>query len=432
MPMPKTPRNERNKKTAEYLKSLEGATLDSSDVLLLSIEIVKDKIDISELEDLKKSYIERNYDKAKTLLLSLLKTHEQLLNTSNPALVNIIKAAIAKTVDTPEKNVSRRYFETKFSADMWESLNEKDFKAINDLLLTISRINASEPNEKMKLQGLPLRVTNKEEAYLVISRTRELGDNNSSILAIRTPLRRESPLPKIKDRWDDNSKPGTQYSMNPGIMQANNPMPADERLDPKMKDPLPVDEKLVSKKFKNRTTDTYYINRGIEGGFSATRENIPFVNSLSGTAFSMVSSLKLYLEDQKQLGKKSPAELNNDANSIVQAFLGYMCMDGYHSLGEMTEVLKEPAVKNLLAEFGVSIHLNLTSNDVNNILQGAAFYCNELLKRQIVQTELRKSPMTFLLDDKKSKGVAATKKVGESPEVKNNKENINPNSTIKR
>ena len=390
---------------SEYIKSLQYNKLDSSDVILLSLQILKSNLKNSELEDLKSAYIEGNYSKAKNLLVSILKTHKQSLNEFDPSLISIIKDALSKTVDVPEHNVSRRYFETRFSADMWQSLNKNDLASINDLLATIKRVNDSEPSEEKKLQSLPEKVTNIDQAYRVISTIRDFGDNNSSMLAIRTPLRRESPLPKTKDRWDDNPKPDTQYSMNPGIMRANNPMPVDERL---------------GKQSKNRTTDTFYINRGLEAGFSATRENVPFVNSVSGTAFSMVVAIKLYLEDQKQLGQKSQAQLNSEVNAIVHAFLGYTCMNGYHSLGEMTEVLKEPAVEKLLGQYGVSINKHITSNNVDEVLEGAAFYTNELIKRQLMQSELRKSPMTFKLDDKKSKETT-------SKHLVENQENKSPN-----
>lgn len=374
-----------DKKAIEYKKykeALLSPMVDTSDVILFAIQTLEGQVHPGRMIRIRNAYTDGNMPRAKELILGALKTIAAHPFAGDEELKQNITDAFERAVDVPEHIHGRRYFETKFAQDMWASLTPEHFDAINSLLQTVKILNDLEPNEDKKLKTpLPDVVENIDQAYVVIGVIRELGDVNQSMLDIIIPTRTNSPNAPKKDRGaqKEGVKDTPIYSMNPGVIRAHAPLSEEERVD-------------VS---ANKPVDTFRIDRTKDEGFSATREHIPFVNSISGTAYSMVAALRLYVDQHPDMPRY---ELSRRLDSIVHAFIGFTCMNGYHSIGEMVEVLNEDVVKDLFASANVRLSGRFYSDNLGEVLKSAAFYSDLLNKRQEVNKAARKAHKAKLSD----------------------------------
>ncbi|MCS5708464.1 hypothetical protein CC99x_006035 [Candidatus Berkiella cookevillensis] len=348
-----------NKIKSQYIEALNSPNLDSSDLILMSIQLLEAELKV-ELVDVRNAYIQNDYSTAKQIINNLCAN-----NIEDQRIAMLVIQKMLQVRDIPEENQSRRYFEARFSKALLGGLNERDFEALNHFLQTIRRLDT----DGAFASQLPTAdVMTLQDAVKVVNVVRGFGDDNPIVNGYRGPLRKKSPIVPRKDRddtpikEDDNSR-AKPLSLNPGVMKASAPIPVDEQLD---------------KALQGKTPDTFRIDRGVNDGFSATRADIPFVNSVSGTAFSLSVMLHFFLEENK--GQEG---LEAEVDSIIRAFMGHMCGKGYHSMGEMIEVLRDPSVQNLFAQHQIALNLDFNSDTTRDTFKAAASYSKTInIKRK--------------------------------------------------
>ena len=140
-------------------------------------------------------------------------------------------------------------------------------------------------------------------------------------------------------------------------MKANQAMPADEL--------IPVQE--------NRITDIFAINPAIEKGFSASRPQTPFVNSLSGTAFSTAMTVEAFINEYSE-----DPQIQEHIDNIVQGLVAQAISLGFHSLGELMEVFNEPPVQKLISSHHVELKLIYPEDVLEKAFDQAADYAKKI------------------------------------------------------
>lgn len=281
------------------------------------------------------------------------------------ALLNLILNKMSILKDNPMKLDSRRYFEFNFSHGLWNTLNEIEFKSIEKLSHLIHKISYAAPSETFYPPG---KVFLHRHAEKVIAMIREFCDKTKEIDDRHREIRNESPLSPQKDRGP--KKEAKVFSSSPSIMRALACVPPDEI--------VPIRE--------NPLTDTFLIDEKKENGYSQSRRDVPFVNSISGTTYAFVTVLERYIQEHKtQLSKKS---LQLEVNNLIKAFISFSCKNGYHSLAEMMDVLKDPAVTKLMNSYGLILNLDYSRETMDYAYTKSIDYTIKLCFQRILNKEI--------------------------------------------
>lgn len=363
------------KKINQLKKMLITGKIDTSDFILIALDLIQNENNaisnansIDELlNQIKTDYFELNYQGA---LEQLLHAAQKL---NNPKIAEIFESSIKKAVKNsrPEQVESRRYFENWLATEHWKSLNQTASKDSMDRFakfMTGANLLYAQQHPFSELK----KVNNLADMEMVIAAMRGFGENTESILQRETAMRSEennTPLSKFKDRGKKRSSDDVGYTMNPGIIKANMPMPNNERRETAIKGSI---------------SDSFLINRELIGGYSATTINTPFVNSVSGTAYTLAAVLDQYIEQNK----KEPY-VQEDINNIVAAFVTFTCKSGFHSLPEMVDVLNTPEVTSVFNKHHLHINYSCPQQILVQAIRASAKYVET---RQSQKTVLRELP----------------------------------------
>ena len=268
-------------------------------------------------------------------LLDALCEHE--VQTVNPALYSEILKKTAIINDSALRNNSRRYFDTKISACMIKNLSAIDYA------------NVAHFNEFLKQYiptGFNIEMNDTIDSFSdikqVFSSMRKIADANNMILTGHDRFRESSMLYRTKDRGKQIAEQQNLLSMSPGVMKSTSSVPFDELVKPQM----------------NRTPDLFTILDKTDG-FSSTAPYAPFVNSLSGTAYTLVYMLKLYMEQNSDA-----PHLEKNIISLLTTWLSLTCNGGYHGFYEMMAVFSDPVVISIFDAHHIELDLSHVADHV--------------------------------------------------------------------
>jgi hypothetical protein len=146
-------------------------------------------------------------------------------------------------------------------------------------------------------------------------------------------------------------------SMNLGVMTSLTPNYPDER---------------STQTSLNRNPDRGFMSNE-SGGYSKTHINHPFVGSVSGHCYGMVA----ILEDFCERNKLSPS-LAKDINTTLQAFILTFINYGFHSYGEIVDVLTRPEIGTVFSKYNVKLELDLPPAILESAFRHATEYAKTL------------------------------------------------------
>lgn len=372
--------------------ALAAQTLDSADYILLATKIISLKLGeqvSNEIKEIYNAFVYYDYDKAMSIISTILPS----ISTNDQALCDLLqeKQISSREHDKPEKNQTRRYFDTKLSLEIWQSQKKEQFESIDKLA---AHINATKTEnevvatperlpEEIASHYIPYKKDQANEAYdmaeEVIQQIRLHGDSmtGNQMSGLReitggvylTKDRDKKQLSDVPPEHKDY-KEGAIYSLNTGIVKSIFPMPAEDRLRD--------NEQAI----KNRMPDTFIIDETQANGYSKTNTSTPFVNSVSGTTFCLVATLIQYTKEHK-----SDLSFESDINNIVNAFLAFTCKSGYHSLGEMFVVFGDAKVKEFFEQNKIKPYA-LPEIPVSKAIQAATQYSAQINLQKIINTEI--------------------------------------------
>lgn len=340
------------KNSAEF-SAIQSTSANTSDLILLSSKILHDQLGQKFDDNLQKigsHYLNEQYTEALDMISSSAR------DLPNPQLSEVLasKIEIAASNDSPYKDTSRRYFDTDFAQKVWENQAEGHFQSANKLAEMIRKSVPTESELGRELKDVPV-VKSKEDVAVAIGCIREFGEF-PQFSDITHELRdAATSLSQAKDRGAKRifAKGDEPLSQNPGLMKANDPMPAD---------------RLLNKVAKGKITDQFTIDTTKVDGYSATHTQVPYVNSVSGTTYALVAILSQYMSEHK-----SDPDLNKDVNNIVQSFLSFTCKGGYHSISEMTDVLLSKESQEVFNKYNVKLAPLPDSITTQAFLQAAKY-----------------------------------------------------------
>ncbi|USQ13330.1 hypothetical protein J2N86_11635 [Legionella lytica] len=361
------------KKTSDLKKMLSSKNIDTSDFILIALDILHNEKSTSNepeqltslIKECKQNYLDLDYEATTEKLITVART---LADKSIAGLLESTAKRAAKN-SNPEKVQSRRYFENHLVNEQWASLNNESHKDSMDRFAKFmagANLLYSEQENFAKLK----KVNNLEDMEMVIAAMRGFGEKTESILSRESSMRKEEnePLSKFKDRGRKRDSKDVGDTLNPGIIKANTPTPVDE-----------LREKAVT----GSITDSFLINKKIESGYSSTNVDVPFVNSVSGTAYTLAAVLDQYIEQNS----KEP-NLQTDVNNIVQVFVSFTCKSGFHSLSEMADVLRSPEVEEVFRKHNLNINYSCPIEILDETIKASTQYAETRAAQKMSLHEL--------------------------------------------
>lgn len=345
------------KDISSYLHALSSPCLDSSSFVLLTFAILEKKLDskmaTSDKMAIMESFLDNDFSLSIKIIMKICLEHDELKNNN---LMTCLREKKFELNDDPLQNKSRRFFESVFALKLWGSLSHREFKSIGKLSTIIKEMNPKlNPAAEVKTH---------KDAQSLIALLREFGESHPDIVAVHNSIRQNSPISNQKDRGSQKEK---TFSSNPGILKSLDPC-------------FPSHIKTCK---SGRVVDMFNIDAKKQG-FSSSNKQVPFVNSVSGTAFTIASVLHFYMHKYKDL-----SSLATDVNHVVKGFLAFTCMNGYHSLTEMLCVLKSQEVTALFATFNVKLDLSFPEKVIKTAFEESIEYAKKLSLQELMHAELR-------------------------------------------
>ncbi|VEB36594.1 hypothetical protein [Legionella cherrii] len=127
-------------KKLNALHSMLSSKLDWSDFILLSTMFLEEKIGDSiknELHAIQVMYLKNQKTDAIQLIVQICRDHKEISDDER----SLIQSQVSTLTDNPLALDSRRYFETRFALELWNSLNEAEFETITKLSALINEID---------------------------------------------------------------------------------------------------------------------------------------------------------------------------------------------------------------------------------------------------------------------------------------------------
>ena len=345
---------------SEYSKALQAKNLDSSEYIILSMGYLesnasKDPAFAEIFKQMREHHANGNYSEAKALISQLINNHPEL---ASPAMAALISKRATGLNDNPDENHNRRFIETRLA----EALE-------NNMVLSGSYASVAKFVPVMQQLGIrsSLKSTGQSitEARENILKICMLNDN------IEIGLKSLDDDYKHKDRFEKSTKPIDKAvaSRNLGIMKAVTPNFYDL---------------ITNVDMKGKVADRFRVDTTKAEGFSATNANVPFINSISGTTFTLAAILAEYMKQNK-----ADPNLQTDVNNMVRMFMAVYVKQGFHSLGEMTLVLNHPNIKKLFDDNNVKLDLGFPPNVLNQVYEEAKLYTKVTCVRKVMQDQLK-------------------------------------------
>ncbi len=350
----------------EYSSALNAPNMDNSEfILLVTGFLEKQNIGDARLKEqlsqIRELHLSGNYPAA----IQLIKSICQQKNSPIPESMNqIISAKIPTLKDDPDKDHNRRFFETRFAENLESEVNSsQSFKSVQKLAQTMKKLGSA----------VPTQIATLNDSNSVLQRVCQFNDN------IELGLKGQSPKYQQKDRAEkkpDAPKKATKEnvgSANSGIMKSITPNFYDLIVEERDRKP-------------NRVVDRFKVDTAKQG-FSTQHGAVPFVNSISGTTYTLVALLNAYMTENR-----SDPNLQQDVNNIIKTFMAFYIKNGFHSYGEMVEVLKEPAIQKVFADNNVSVDLKFPDAVMNKSYKITEDYTKTTCLKKGMMQEIANPP----------------------------------------
>jgi hypothetical protein len=358
---------------SEYANALSTKNLDSSEYIVLSMGYLQNKAGtdagaLDTLKQIRENHANGNYVDAKKLIIKILTDHPTV---ADPEMADLIRKRAATLKDNPDENHNRRFIETRLAALLEKNLSDsKNFSSVAKLVPIMEKMGIGPLLQRNRIP--PLKTTGKSlaEARENILLICMLNDN------IEMGLKGAVEDYKNKDRFEKSTDPKDKRvaSRNLGIMKAITPNFYDL---------------ITERDTQSRIADRFKVDSSKAKGFSATNESVPFINSISGTTFTLSALLTEYMK-----AHKGEPELQTDVNNIIQTFMAVYVTQGFHSLGEMTLVLNHPNIQKIFAENNVKLNLGFPPAVLNLAYQEAELYTKVTCNKRAMQDQLKIGPQT--------------------------------------
>lgn len=350
-------------------EAIKSSSIDTSSLILLSSKILKEELGESVSDSLNKInsyYLNTKYSEALDEILVLAS------RVKDPVIYELINSQIelSKNNSSPERNESRRYFETIFSQKLWDSQGIDSYES-SQKLVDVMKQNTKEGSElKEQLDNIPI-IRSKEANEVAISYIRSFSELPEMESITRNLRSGADSLSNLKDRGKKRDFEGVApLSYNPGIIKANQALPVDQLLDHVIQD---------------KVVDSFDIDIKKVDGYSKNHKQVPYVNSVSGTAYGAVATLSKYMEIHK-----NDKNLEKDVNNIVRGFISFTCMKGYHSMEEMIDVFNTSESKAVFDKYNVKI-APLPESMLEASISQAAEYSKKINLHSIMNIEIKET-----------------------------------------
>jgi hypothetical protein len=344
----------------EFSNAIQAQNLDSSELILLVTRLMESKLksgpnqELQEkLKEIKNLHIQSQSAGAIASILEYCDKNPSVIPTN---LTKMIKEKASKLNDNPNEDHNRRFFETRFAEHLeTEIAKSESYKSVEKLATVMKKMKSS--------LNIPTTMNSANDAELVLSRVCQFNDN------IEMGLKGGSTHYPKKDRaekFDDKKR--DVLSRNPGIMKSTSPNFADL---------------VASSDIKNKVVDRFKVDSFKAEGYSKQHKEVPFVNSISGTAFTLSALLSEHIN-----ANKGDPNLQKDVNNIAMSFISVYIKKGYHSLGEMMDVLQEPHIVKMFEANGVKLDFKFPDAVMEKTYQEAQAYTNATCQKKASQDQI--------------------------------------------
>lgn len=143
----------------------------------------------------------------------------------------------------------------------------------------------------------------------------------------------------LYQRKDRGGKKPTSFSCHPSICRSSDPLPTTDLHEAR----------------ENRIPDLCSIDTSVKRGFSSHHPSTPFVNSVSGSAYTLVVLLESFVESQPHSERDVLSAICHD---VLASFVAIALDQGYHSLVEIIKVFEQPEVMHRLSRHGITLQLS--------------------------------------------------------------------------
>ena len=332
------------------LLALDSPTLDTSDFILISTRIIENDLkNFSEsnkkiIFEIRKQYMQQEYQLAIENIFKLINENKNLFNDN---LIQKLSEISNNLKSSPKDNNSRRFYESLYAKALENKIANESY------LLPFKELSYIFNKELKDIDHFS--VTNLEDAKTLICSIHLLNDN------IELGLKKLSKKYQRKDR--DRNDLGEVMTANPGIM---NPSAAN----------------FVDNLFDVSIKEKMGINETVEGGYSANNPSIPFVSSISGTAFTFAVLLEKYLKQQK-----NDKNIQDKVNTIINLFISTYIIKGFHSYSEIIDVFKEPCIQSIFEKNQIKLDYGVF--DMPQVFHSAQDYAIKISQQSLLNATIK-------------------------------------------
>ncbi|VVC75525.1 hypothetical protein AQUSIP_08150 [Aquicella siphonis] len=351
-----------NSRVKSCVAALQSPALDSSDYILLVTSILAERLgnQCEHIRAIKHLYLTHQYHSAKLLITSLCRQH---VKKTNSLLFAEIMNKSSCLHDNPLKNESRRYFEAKAARLLAENMSTQIFSSVGRFGVFILQFIPS--GLKITVPQLVGSISSVNEVF---SCMRIIADENRELLRQHDAFRATSELYGSKDRGGKIAGQSSLPSLCPGIMRSVSQLPQDDRRAAET----------------DRIPDLFTLSAKPRG-FSSSTPDVPFVNSISGSGYTLIFMLGKYMEQNHG----DPA-LESDVNQILSGWFACSWYHGYHSFNEMMAIFSDPVVSALFKSHDVRINIKTIADSVQDkAFDCAAGYAETLGQKHCMLTAVR-------------------------------------------
>lgn len=360
--------NQQARNTRKNLHRLSTNHMDYSQYIFFALEVICQYMSSQSEIELRSSinlqYFLSNYDSCVRLIITAAAKH-------TPTNVQkILITAVEQASSDPQRAYSRRYYDHCYSLHLKDVINGSHHSSLDRFAHVIA---AASPKHLTACQG---NCKDYNSIVEIFKASRTVGDESADILRDQDDLRSKSPLYAEKDRGP--KKTVICCSAHCSVFTAHQPLPRD----------LVEDNPEIE---TNRIADAFTIKgeTDVRHGFSRNHANTPFVNSVSGSMYTLMIWLQRFINHYEQT--ISHDCIQRDINNIITTFCVVALQQGYHSMHELLVVLDQPEVIELFKTRGYDISAQVVFNHdlATNAMRNTLKYSDQLRAKIEAETEFR-------------------------------------------
>jgi len=353
---------------SEYMATLQKKNLDHSEYLILTLgflETVAEKGIVQEemIEKLQQAYFDTRYEEAFAIINEFIETHkDHLVEIYGMDILNGMKNKSSEEVN-PENNLIRGFYETKLAEIYIASIKKSDFNmnGINNVykFFKLKEIifdhlvkELSEFLNAFNGRDLEERYAYLQDNSLMFEDMRDRGYKNGF------------------ERNHKNYNPSlTIYSANTGVMKSTQSNFYDETSE------KPLINKVIDK------------SKIIKIGYFNKHKREVFAGSISGHAYYIAAVLEKYLK--KNAPYYAAMNLEQDINYFIKACVASYIYQGFHGLGEIMDVFRDPIIKDIFYQYDVKIDFSWPQKILEEATKKTQEYARVTLLKEVMHQEIK-------------------------------------------